>query len=579
MIRDRLRFRRPRFGARCGALLALGALLGVPAAQLDAFQDQQPRFSGTVARVSVDVMVRDPQGRFVGDLQPADFRLFEDGEPQQILSVDVVGGAPDAGRAASNRTVPLAPAAPPRERAAAEPGTSAGRTISGSADLGAIVYLIDTRRLEAKGTTRFIRALREQLSDADRLPTRRAAYLVDKHNLFRELAPLTTDPGVLRDALEELDREPTYGLPPYRPVAPNGASYDRVVSEYEILTLIEQFCSSLGAVGGRKALVWVSGGFVPGSTPFENDPGIKRRLEDLARTANSANLSIYTVDPTRRIDLKNNFYRSSFDVSRRTALGSGGRSIANEVFAASLRELGDESLRNGLVYAANTTGGKSFLSWSDVDRLLEDIEEDNGSYYLLTYAPPSRVGDGKYHSIRVEVVDPSLEVRYRRGYVDYREGERRQRRLEGALAAPGVTIGFPLRIESIGGADADGRSLAVIEIAGELPAQGRTASDAPGDLAFAMSGIAVPSDRSRLIRTRRWLRWRDLEILADGGSGSTRFAVKQGWPLGPGEYEVRVALYLPSTQEVAATRARLCVEAIENPARDGPAYPVKRCVE
>jgi hypothetical protein len=323
----------------------------------------------------------------------------------------------------------------------------------------------------------------------------------------------------------------------------------------------------------------VSGGFPSGATPFENDPGVKKRLEELARTANSANLSIYTIDPTRRIDLKNNFYRSAFDVSRRSALGSGGRSIADQLFAASLREFSDESLRNGLVYAAKKTGGLSFLSWSDADRMLEDIEEDNSSYYLLTYEPPSRVGDGAYHSIHVEVLDPSLEVRYRMGYVDYREGEERERRLEGGLAAPGITSGFPLQIEPIGGAEADGRSLALIQIAGELPAPGRTASDAPGDIAFAMSGMAVPRDRSRIIRMRRWLRWRDFEILTDGISGGTRFVVKQGWPLGPGEYEVRVALYRPSTQEVAAARALLCVEAIEAPPQGGPGYSVRPCAE
>ena len=559
-------------------LLALGAALGVPASQLGAFQEQRPPFRGTVARVSVDVIVKDQDGRFVGDLQPADFRLFEDGVPQQILSVDVVDSALDAGREGSSGLVGLAPAVPPGEPTGAAAGTSGGRAITGSADLGAVVYLIDTRRLEPKGTARFVRALREQLSGVDRLPTLRAAYLIDKHNVFREIAHLTTDPEVLLEAVEELDREPKYGLPLDRPVSPGGASFDRVVSERAILTLIEQFCSSLGALRGRKALVWVSGGFFSGGTPFENDPVVMERLEELARTANSANLSIYTIDPRRRIDMKNNFYRGAFDVSRRSALGSGGRSIANQLFAASLSELSDESLRNGLVYAARKTGGLSFLSWSDADRMLEDIEEDNGSYYLLTYEPPSRVGDGAYHSIHVEVLDPSLEVRYRMGYVDYREGEERERRLEGALAAPGITSGFPLKIEPIGGAEADGRSLALIQIAGELPA-GRAASDAPGDIAFAMSGMAVPRGRSRIIRTRRWLRWTDIEILTDSASGGTRFVVEQGWPLGPGEYEVRVALYRPSTQEVAAARARLCVEAIEGPPEGGPGYSARPCVE
>ena len=51
---------------------------------------QQATFSATVARVRVDVIVTDAAGRFVDDLRPEEFVLYEDGVEQRILSTQVV---------------------------------------------------------------------------------------------------------------------------------------------------------------------------------------------------------------------------------------------------------------------------------------------------------------------------------------------------------------------------------------------------------------------------------------------------------------------------------------------------------
>ena len=53
-------------------------------------QGQRPVFRGATELVRVDVIVTDEDGRFVDDLQPQDFRIFEDDEEQRLVDVQLV---------------------------------------------------------------------------------------------------------------------------------------------------------------------------------------------------------------------------------------------------------------------------------------------------------------------------------------------------------------------------------------------------------------------------------------------------------------------------------------------------------
>jgi len=74
--------------------------------------------------------------------------------------------------------------------------------------------------------------------------------------------------------------------------------------------------------------------------------------------------------------------------------------------------------RDPLFNAAEETGGRAFVAWSDIQDALVAIEDDNSTYYLLTYRPPLPRSDSEYHEIEVRVDRPGLTVRARRGYVD-----------------------------------------------------------------------------------------------------------------------------------------------------------------
>ena len=67
-----------------------GAILLAALSVLGAGQDQRPVFRGAIDLVRVDVIVTDKDGRFVEDLGPDDFRVFEDGKEQQLLDLQLV---------------------------------------------------------------------------------------------------------------------------------------------------------------------------------------------------------------------------------------------------------------------------------------------------------------------------------------------------------------------------------------------------------------------------------------------------------------------------------------------------------
>src|SRR3954471_20341671 len=81
------------------AALLLGAGQQAPPAQ--------PTFRSGAQVVEVDVRVL-KDGRFVSDLTTADFQITEDGVPQPVQSLVLIGGAPSAPLAPA----PLAPSAP-----------------------------------------------------------------------------------------------------------------------------------------------------------------------------------------------------------------------------------------------------------------------------------------------------------------------------------------------------------------------------------------------------------------------------------------------------------------------------------
>ena len=147
-----------RFSA-CLFAGAVCALMGVegraqdPETQTDTSSqdDDATVFRSGITLVTTDVIVRDSEGVFVPDLNQNDFRVFEDGQLQEVASLVLVHG----GRVYNQ----LLPPPPPQEGIILPPT----RAVSGTA--GRIfIILIDDLHIITRDTPR-TRQIFEQLTD------------------------------------------------------------------------------------------------------------------------------------------------------------------------------------------------------------------------------------------------------------------------------------------------------------------------------------------------------------------------------------------------------------------------------
>ena len=224
------------------------------AGQLAAQQAQV--FEATVARVRVDVIVTDAQGRFVDDLRPEDFVVREDGDVQEVLVFQLVE-LPGSGVPANVAEVPVGAAsetrfpAPPR----ATPRTASAAQEPSSA-LGAMVFLIDFPGLDGRNKERFVGVWQDMLAETDALGIPRAVYLIDQVGRLEELAPLTFDVARLREAVgvvgatSLLRRGVHEQLVLGREGALRASDFEERARSRATLRLLTQFCNALTARQG-----------------------------------------------------------------------------------------------------------------------------------------------------------------------------------------------------------------------------------------------------------------------------------------------------------------------------------------
>jgi VWFA-related protein len=118
-------------------------------------------------------------------------------------------------------------------------------------------------------------------------------------------------------------------------------------------------------------------------------------FRDIIGDANRANATFYTIDP-RGLPV--------FD----TSIEQGATLVGD---ARMLRNRLDS-----LHTLADATDGMAVQNSNDLDAGLKRIANDLSSYYLLGYLSSNSKLDGKYHTIKVRVKRPGVDVRARRGY-------------------------------------------------------------------------------------------------------------------------------------------------------------------
>jgi len=373
--------------------------------------------------LNLEVVVTDPSGERVTGLDRKEFRLWIDGEERSIDYFTEVRG----GVVVGDGTESVAPAAELGEgqkvpthylvfideyfAVEAQRNQVLTRLLDqvdalGPEDRMSIVAFDGRRVEELIGWS----GSRERLAKALEAARSRPAH-GQRRALERERR-VGGDGGIAALGSNQLDEAPT-AVPGFS-VASNTLSLadQKAELEREIAAAISALRISRPGVGRKVALMvvgtWPTGPFYEPGQPVDLSEAPRDRdvILPLIYEANRLGYTLYPIDVPSRPEI---FRQSTL---RQTAADTGGRALLYE---------------------------RRFEA-------LERVVEDTRSYYWLGVAIEG-AGEGETREIRVEAVDPELEIRSRSGFGIPSHEEQIEMDLEAALFL-GRTLGAPLRVES-----------------------------------------------------------------------------------------------------------------------------------
>ncbi|HEY7789993.1 MAG TPA: VWA domain-containing protein [Vicinamibacterales bacterium] len=409
-------------------------------------REQKPTFRSQANYVLVDVRVWDGD-KPVTDLTQQDFHLTEDGVPQTItgFTIEHVEQLATAGEGgAAPATIDLS-RLPPSESTA---------TILRNHRLTVLFFDLTSMPVDdllraLQGAQHFVTA---QMTPADLVAI--ATY----SSTLRVLEDFTNNRTALTAALNGIQTGQSSALSEAGTEGDTGdtnASGETVVnqdvsaaftpdeSEFNLfntdekLMAIESLARMLRDVPGRKSIIHFSSGLT--RTGQENEAQLRAATD----AANLADASLYTFDARGLVALP-----PGGDAS--TAAPGGTSLYSGQAFRSQLSSLHDS--RETLTALAADTGGRSFTDVNDFSRAFADVQRENSTYYLLTYASTNTASDGKFRRIRVTVDRHGTRVQARPGYFapksfrQFTKGDK-DLQLAQALALDTPFVDLPLAVE------------------------------------------------------------------------------------------------------------------------------------
>ena len=382
----------------------------------------QPTFRAGVTLVTTDVIVRDRDGVFMPDLNKNEFRVFEDGVEQEIVSLVMVHG----GRVYNQLVLPspvqegiILPTSRPTD-------DTAGRIF---------VLFVDDLHLVTSSTPK-VRQLFKEIADTlvhegdlfgiiSTGPSSLSIDMTYDRSLLYEAADKIIGDGMgVRDILMMQDG----------PRGPTELSYRAHVAfktARQVLSNLEQVTNR------RKVFIYISNGYDfnpfpearmdkgllfggfnvfdglpdPRTDPFEiiarqgqvfADADLNLELAELTRVANRANTSFYTVDPRGLV--------ATPDIDIDIPLQEWNTFIFKS--QSSLRML------------AEMTGGMALVNRNNFGEALRQIDAETSDYYVIGFYTSNPDPTIRTRRLEVEVVgreDENIDIRARTHYTLPRE--------------------------------------------------------------------------------------------------------------------------------------------------------------
>jgi VWFA-related protein len=409
--------------------------------------EEPATFKTKVNLVLVPVVVRDSQGRAVGNLKQEDFQVFDKGKPQVITKFSVE-------KSGSHVTAP-------ETNAEANPGEPAAPMAVPDRFTG---YLFDDVHLAFSDLARVRDATDRHFASLE--PTARAAIFTtsgqttldftdDRAKLHETLLRLQPRPIIgssvgdcpqvdyyMADAIQNKNDQQAFqaataeamaclSLDPTKPGSLNIAQqaarsaaqnslhqgeHDSHVS----LTVLKDVIRRMAAMPGQRSMILVSPGFL---TTFDQTPE-KTEIVDRA--------------------IHSNVIISALDARGLYTIVPGGDASQGAIDITSAAMKSRYQIDSALAQAdllaelAEGTGGNFFHNSNDLDAGIKRVSDAPEYFYVLGFAPQNLKLDGTFHRLKVALKESNkLALQARRGYYAPRHAadavETAKREIEEAL--------------------------------------------------------------------------------------------------------------------------------------------------
>ena len=356
--------------------------------QTEASQSGSFKLRVDVDLVTVEVSVLDGQGNPVRNLKREDFRLFEDGKEQEILSFDAVDG---------EEVIPPS----------ALPIVDSGDMPSGKTVL--IIF--------------------DAIPDADHLRRVRdsAARFVREHMRPQDYFAVALWGGTMRIVVNLTDDREAV-LAAIAQVSPAGwGPFENM------LTSLEEINNSIESLKGQKSVL-----IFGRSSAMFGGAALSDRYRRVLSSAKQANVIYYAVYPENIIAP----IPESGQVDVTVHPPEPGNAPANPKIVLRSATFNVNTL-------ASDSGGFSVNDPGQMDTALDRLNRQISSYYILGFQSSNQKHDGAFRRFKVTTRVKGANLKYPPGYQDRRPidvlaSSRQEQRLQTALATPGTLTQLPV---------------------------------------------------------------------------------------------------------------------------------------